>query len=361
MPTSDAARTPVSASAERRPAEPRAGEPRRARPPGAARASTPRERLLAEIGLLAVVVLWGGNFVVVKAAVSVVPPVAFTSLRYALAAVTLLGLLRLREGDIRLPRADVVPVAALGVIGFGIYQVLWTVGLQSVAAGDSALIVAATPVLVAVLAVAAGSDVLTPTRAAGALVSFAGVALVVGADSGLGLDRSIVGDLLTLGAAVCWAVYTAWGAPILRRHSALRTTAWTTVFGALFLAPIGAAQLVVAGPSGAGGGGVLDLAVLAAIAYSGWLAAGFPNVAVFHAVALLGPTRVTAYQYLVPAVTVVFAFFALREPVRVGQVVGGAIIVTGILIMRRTTVIRRSRARQLSSPPGGESEAPAVE
>jgi drug/metabolite transporter (DMT)-like permease len=253
-----------------------------------------------------------------------------------------------------------VPVAALGIIGFGIYQVLWTVGLQSVAAGDSALIVAATPVLVAVLAVAAGSDVLTPARTAGALVSFAGVALVVGAESGLSLDRSVLGDLLTLGAALCWAVYTAWGAPILRRHSALRTTAWTTVFGALFLAPIGLAQLVVAGSS-ASGATVLDLAVLAAIAYSGWLAAGFPNVAVFHAVAILGPTRVTAYQYLVPAVTVVFAFFALHEPVRVGQIVGGAVIVAGILIMRRPAVGRQSAARQLSRPPGGESEAPAVE
>jgi drug/metabolite transporter (DMT)-like permease len=304
--------------------------------PGAVRPSEPRERRLAEAVVLAVVFLWAGNFVVVKAALEAVPPVGFTFLRYALAAVTLIALLRWREGDVRLPRNDIVPIAILGVIGFGIYQVLWTVGLETVPAGDSALIVASTPVLVAVLAVAAGSDVLTPARAVGALVSFAGVGLVVGAD-GLTVGSSVLGDLLTLGAAVCWAIYTAWGAPILRRHSALRTTAWTTVFGTLFLAPIGIGQLATAA-----GGGAMSLdagivvPVVAAIVYSGWLAAGFPNVALFHAVALLGPTRVTAFQFLVPAVTVVFAFVTLNEPIRVEQIVGGAVIVAGILVMRGT-------------------------
>ncbi|HET7027559.1 MAG TPA: DMT family transporter [Candidatus Limnocylindrales bacterium] len=339
--------------------------------PGAVRASAPRERRLAEAGVLAVVFLWAGNFVVVKAVIEAIPPVAFTFLRYGLAAVTLLALLRWREGDIRLPRSDVPAIAVLGVIGFGIYQVLWTVGLETVPAGDSALIVASTPVLVAVLAVAAGSDVLTRSRALGALVSFAGVALVVGAN-GLTVGTSVLGDLLTLGAALCWAIYTAWGAPILRRHSALRTTAWTTVFGTLFLAPIGLAQFAFA--AGSGGPSEVTVAavipVFAAVVYSGWLAAGFPNVAIFHAVALLGPTRVTAFQFLVPAVTVVVAFVALAEPIRLAQIVGGVVIVAGILVMRgtrpgfpagRARPERRDVRPQVSKPPSGEADAPAVE
>ena len=57
--------------------------------------------------------------------------------------------------------------------GFGVYQILWTTGLQTVPAGDSALIIAATPVLVALIAVVAGTDVLTPVKLAGVLVSFA--------------------------------------------------------------------------------------------------------------------------------------------------------------------------------------------
>ena len=52
-------------------------------------------------------VFWAGNFIVVKGAIGILPPVGFTFLRYCVAAITLLVLLRWREGAIRLPRGDV--------------------------------------------------------------------------------------------------------------------------------------------------------------------------------------------------------------------------------------------------------------
>ena len=104
------------------------------------------------------------------------PPVGFTFLRYVLAAVTLLELLRWREGSFRVPRGDARAVALLGVIGFGCYQIIWPIALQSIPAGDSALLIASTPVMVALLAVAAGIDAPNPAKLAGAVVSFAGVA-----------------------------------------------------------------------------------------------------------------------------------------------------------------------------------------
>ena len=53
----------------------------------------------------------------------------------------------------------------LGLIGFGGYQVLWTTGLTQISAGDSALLIAASPVLVALLAAAVGMDRLTAPEA----------------------------------------------------------------------------------------------------------------------------------------------------------------------------------------------------
>jgi drug/metabolite transporter (DMT)-like permease len=49
---------------------------------------------------------------------------------------------------------------------------------------------------------------------------------------------------------------------------------------------------------------------------------------------LLGPTRITTIQALVPAMAVVLAFLVLGEPIRLGQVVGGAIIVGGVALTR---------------------------
>ena len=286
-------------------------------------------------------VFWAGNFIVVKGAIAILPPVGFTFLRYCMAAVTLVALLRWREGAIRLPRGDVLRIAILGVVGFGFYQILWPVALQSIPAGDSALLIATTPVFTALLAVAVGADVLNPIKLVGVFISLIGVAFIVGADAGLNLGASLGGDLLTLGASLCWAIYSVFGAAVLQRHSPLATTTWAIVAGTIFIAPIGLAQLATADLSGFG------WPVVLAIIYSGTVGAGFANVVVFHGVKMLGPTRVVAFQALVPALAVALAAIFLAEAIRPVQVVGGIVIVAGVAIVRRGAWPRRPFARVL--------------
>jgi len=297
-----------------------------------------REHRVAEIAVLGVMVLWAANFIVVKTAVAVLPPVGFTFLRFSLASITLLVLLRWREGSMGLPRRDLIAICALGGLGFGVYQILWTTGLTTIAAGDSALIIAATPVLVAFLAVAARSDVLTPGKLLGGIVSFGGVALVIASGQGLSLGSSLAGEAITLLAAVCWAFYTAFGAPFLRRYSPLRATTWATVAGTIVLAPLAASQLSSVDAAKVTPG------VLVAVLYSGFLAAGVSNVLVSNGIRVVGPTRTAAYQFLVPALAVVLAFLFLAEPIRVGQVIGGLVIIGGVLITRGGLPFRVVRA-----------------
>jgi drug/metabolite transporter (DMT)-like permease len=289
---------------------------------------TPGQRRLAEFAVLIVALVWGSNFIVVKAAMDVLPPVGMSSIRFAIAGLVLLALLRWREGTVRLPLRDLGAMAGVGILGFGVYQVLWTTGLLSITAGDSALLIASTPVLTALLAVVAGSDTLTWRKLTGAVLSFAGVAVVVVGGDGLSVGASLAGAGLTLGAAVCWAVYTAFGAPILRRHSPLRTTAWAVSAGAVFLLVPGGVQLLGVDWSR------VTPPVWGAVLYSAVVPAGLSNVVVFHGVKLLGPTRITAYQFLVPAAAVVLGAAILQEPIRAAQLIGGAVIVAGILITR---------------------------
>jgi drug/metabolite transporter (DMT)-like permease len=324
---------PASAAGE---AGPRPTYPTPADQPAGVRLSADRragDRRVAEVAVIAVMVIWAGNFIVVKDVVAHMPPVGFTFLRYGLASVALLVILRWYEGSVGLPRPDVGRIFVLGALGFGAYQILWTVGLQSIPAGDSALIIAATPVFTAVLAVAAGADTLTPMKFAGAVLSFLGVVIVIAAGIGISLTGSLVGSALTLIAALCWASYTAFAAPVLRRHSPLVLTTWATVAGTAVMAPIGVAQLLAPGAIGPAQTERIVPIVLA-VAYSGLLAAALANVIVFNGVRLLGPTRVITLQSLVPAMAVVLAAIFLLEPIRPVQVVGGAIIVIGVALTR---------------------------
>jgi drug/metabolite transporter (DMT)-like permease len=286
------------------------------------------DRRLAEIGVLGVMVLWAGNFIVVKSAIGVLPPVGFTFLRFTLVAATLFLLLRWREGSVGLPRRDRLAIMGFGALGFGVYQILWTTGLQTVPAGDSALIIAATPVIVALVSVVAGTDVLTRPKLAGVLLSFAGVAVVIASGQRLTLGGSLAGEAMTLAATVCWSIYTAYAGPYLWRYSPLRATAWASLAGTLVLAPLGLFQL-----SGVDGD-ALEPAILAAILYSGFLSSGVANVVVMNGVKIVGPTRTAALQFLVPALAVVLAAVFLDEPIRAGQIVGGVVIVAGVLLTR---------------------------
>ena len=272
-------------------------------------------------------VFWAANFIVVKAATEQIPPATFAFLRFGIAALTLLIVLRWREGNLGLPSGDVIPVLGLGALGFGLYQLLWSSALQDIPAGDSALLIASTPVMTALLSVYSGADTLTRAKLVGSLVSFAGVAVVVASGPGLALT-SVIGSVLTLVAAVCWSVYTAFGAPILRRHSPLRTTAWAMVGGTLVLAVPGIAQAVgVDWPS-------VDVDAWAGLAFSAFIPAGIANVIVFSAIRLLGPTRITALQFLVPFIAVLLGAAFLSEPIRIGQLLGGVVIVLGVVMTR---------------------------
>jgi drug/metabolite transporter (DMT)-like permease len=289
---------------------------------------TASDRRLAEAGALAVAVFWAANFIVVKAANEQIPPIGFAFLRFGLAAGVLLVALRWREGTLGLPRRDAVAILGLGALGFGAYQILWATALQDIPAGDSALIIAATPVMTSLLAVSSGADVLTRSKLLGSLVAFVGVGVVIAAGPGLGLTASLVGDLLTLGAAACFAIYTAYGAPILRRHSPLRTTAWAMVGGCLVMAVPGGFEIAATTWS------TVEPAAWGGLLYSALIPAGISNVIVFHAIRMLGPTRISAYQFLVPFIAVILGAMFLSEPIRIEQIIGGVVIVLGVMLTR---------------------------
>ena len=227
-----------------------------------------------------------------------------------------------------MPLREALPIMGLGAIGFGLYQILWPTALQTIPAGDSAFLIAATPVFTVWFAALAGSDTLTRRKIFGGLISFAGVGVVIAGGPGLALGTSLVGDGLTLLAAICWAAYTSWGAPILARHSPLRTTAIAMIGGSLALAPIGLIQT-----TGTDWGAV-SAGAWAGFAYSALIAAGIANVIVFNAIKLLGPTRITGLQFLVPFIAVVLGAVFLGEAVQPAQVAGGAVIIAGVAITR---------------------------
>ena len=205
-------------------------------------APSARVRHMAELAIVLVMLTWGANVVAVKAVIADVPPILFAFIRFGCAFFVLLAVLKWREGSVGLPRRDVVPLLLLGLVGFGLYQNLWASALGITTASNSALITAATPVSTMIIAAAVGSDTLSRAKVVGCAIAFSGAVSVVLATHGIGFTGASAGDLMTFAATICWSCYVAFGTPVLRRHSPLRTATWAIGFGCLGMLPLAAWQ-----------------------------------------------------------------------------------------------------------------------
>jgi len=127
---------------------------------------------------------------------------------------------------------------------------------------------------------------------------------------------------------------------MIRRVDPLQATAWSVLGGTLLLIPLGAWEAVTSPAV------TVTVPVIVAILFSGAMAAGIANVLAFNAIRYVGPTRASVNQFLVPVGAVILGALFLSEPIRAAQVVGGAVIILGLWLTRRRTVLPASvRAR----------------
>ena len=160
------------------------------------------------------------------------------------------------------------------------------------------------------------------------MVASIGVVLVVAAEErGIG-GGSLAGDLLTLGAVLCWAGYTLGLRTLPAGVSPLRVTAVTTAAGLPGLALAGLPQLLATDWPAVGARG------WAALAYATVFSLLVAYVIWNRSVKVVGPSRTVLYMCLTPLVAVGGAAVMLGERPRPLQGVGAVLILSGVLLAR---------------------------
>ncbi len=287
---------------------------------------------LTDLLLLMMALIWGVNFSVVKYGARHIPPLAFNALRVGLATVVLVGMaLALRR---HLPtRRDLVRLALLGLLGHGVYQACFILGLARSTVATSALVLAASPALIGIIGRVLGIE--HPSRRAwvGISLQLVGMAGVVLGSATAPVDpvagSQLVGALILLGGAVSWAFYALLLKPLTARVHPVHLSAWTLVGGVGVQAAFAARDLarldVRAVPPGAWG----------AVAYAGLAAMVLAYLFYYRGVRVLGPVRTAMYSNLQPLIAMVVAFLTLREVPTAWQIGGAAAIMAGILVSRK--------------------------
>ncbi len=280
--------------------------------------------------LLGMTLIWGSNFSLIKAALRQMPELGFNSLRMALGSLLFAAIIQQRHGIravlLRLDRRDWIGFVALGVIGHFVYQLLFMAGVARTSVANSSLVFGCTPVTVALLSSSLGHERITPLRWAGVALSLAGIYLVVGQANQRG--ASLAGDLLILGAMLCWALYTVGSRSLLTRYSPLVVTGLTMTIGSVLYAPFGVPSLLRLNWSSVSwwAWGLLVYSALFAlvVAYLIW----------YTAVQQVGNSRTSIYSNVVPLVAMAVAALALGEPITARKIGGAFAILCGVALTR---------------------------
>jgi len=276
---------------------------------------------------------WSANFVVGRGVQGTVPPIALAFWRWSVALCVLLPFAlqpMLRERGTILRHWKMLVL--LGVMGVGSFNTLVYIGLGSTTATNGILLNSAIPAIIVLLGWLFMGQRVSRLQTLGIVVSMAGVAAIIfrGDMSGALQLQVNRGDIWVFAAIVSWAVYTL----LLRRRPAgigsIAFLGTTMAVGWAANLPFFLAELAT------GARTELNLASVAAIAYTGV----FPSVLAYlfwnRAVAEVGPAKAGMFVHLMPVFGAVLAMVFLGETLQLFHAAGFALILAGIVLATRT-------------------------
>lgn len=282
--------------------------------------------MLVYLKLLGAALLWGGTFIAGRLVSAELPPYSASMLRFALASVCLLWLLKRTEGGLpsMTPRtlAGVVLLGMTGVFG---YNLCFFSGLASVHAGRAAVIVATNPIFIALLAAVVFREPLTRSKLVGILFSVSGAIWVISHGDPAALLRGSLssGDIWIMGCVVSWVSYSLIGKAVMGGMSALAAVALSCTAGTVLLSvPALNEGLLDSLPT-------ITPTVWASLCYLGIMGTVVGFTWFYEGVKTIGPSRAGVFINFVPVSAVLLSILILGEPIDLSLILGGALVITG--------------------------------
>ena len=278
---------------------------------------------LAAVGCT--LVFWASAFVAIRHLGDDFSPGAL-SLGRLLVASACLAVMALSRGVPRPTPRQWVPIIAIGVLWFGLYNVALNAGERSVDAGTAAMLIQVSPVLIALLAALFLDERFTLQLGLGLALAFGGVALIsIGSSDGG--SSEVIGVLLCLVSAVAYSISLILQKPLVGRLPAVHVTWLACTVGAVTCLPFAGDLVSEAGDAPASS--------LWWLVYLGV----FPTAIAFttYAFALkhMSASSLGVTTYLVPPITIVMGVVFLAEAPPTMAYAGGVLALVGVYVARR--------------------------
>jgi len=281
---------------------------------------------ITDILLILVAVIWGLNYVIAKISLKEMDPLLFNSLRFVIGAMTCWLLVFVREKDISINRTQFWKLILFGIFIHGMNQITFIYGVSKTTAAATSIILASTPVWVALMASLLKLEKNNLSTWIGIIISFIGVTVVV-ISSGLGHNSSgasVYGNILVVIATFFWSLYTITIRMWFKDLSPIKVTAYSLSFAALFFVTISFNQIIQAEWE------QFSLNAWGGVLFSGVFVFGISYMLWNSGIKKVGPTRTSIYANLPPFVSAVAGWLLLNERITAVQILGGVMIIIGL-------------------------------
>lgn len=279
--------------------------------------------------ILLAIIFWGTSFVATKTVLYEIKPVTIIILRLILASVllTIIALSTKRKFSINLKSHGWIFILALVAVFHLWIQVT---GLQYTTAANTGWIIGTAPIFMAILGFVIYKEKVTLLQFAGILVALVGLLLLIGKGdmTNIGLIEN-KGDLLVLGSAFTWGVYSMINKKISLAYSPLMTILYLFLMMAVIIIPFNLNSEVISS--------VINLSFISWmwVFFLGIFCSGIAYVIWAQALRDMESAKVGAFLYFEPLVTVIAAWIYLNEEITLLMILSGLMITAGVFIVNK--------------------------
>lgn len=282
---------------------------------------------------------WGLSWPLGSIIVQTLPPLFAAFLRYSIAMplFILAAILFDKKNKFKIRLSDTklqLKLAGLGALQVSLYNILFLTGLKYTSSSDATLIIAINPTLTAIFAAGLYADEkLTKNRILGLSTALIGVTLIVLRSPNIDVENRLLGDSIIFLAALVWALFTVLSRPIFRQITPLTFTAWSSVYGWIFLL---ISTLIV------------DIEyfsfeqlksiptdVFWALIFLAVVAAVYGNIAFNTGIEKIGPSKTAIFVNLVPVFGIFFSVLLLSDGFSIWSLFSFFLILFGVLIINK--------------------------
>jgi len=280
--------------------------------------------------ILLAVIFWGTSFVATKTLLTEIKPVTIIILRLITASflLTFIAIYTKRNFSLNLKSHGWIFILALVAVFHLWIQVT---GLQFTTAANTGWIIGTAPVFMAVMGLIFFKEKITALAFGGIILAIFGLLMLIGKGdvTSIGLIEN-KGDLLVLGSAFTWGVYSMVNKKISLTYSPLMTILYLFLMMAVIIIPFNISRETLSS--------VVNLSMTgwAMVLFLGLFCSGIAYVIWAQALRDMESSKVGAFLYLEPLITVIAAWFFLREEITLLMIISGLLITLGVIIVNRS-------------------------